>query len=527
MNVCVRIATLATFAVLASPMVCLHAQSAPAPKVELFLGYTHFGAFSSPTTGTAGNRMVGLNGGSVSLAFNLNRYVGIVGDFGGYDDSQLQLTGSGANQPRTVSSNGTAFTYMGGPRISWRNTSRFTPFAQVLVGGVHGGPVTIANCSGAVCVALPSQNALALTAGGGLDIRLTRHVTLRPVQAEYMMTRFANVTAGVSGGSSATQNDLRLSTGLVLSFGGKGRTMLPIQLACGVTPSTGFAGNSFVTTVTATNLNVKRQPAYSYTTTGGVITSNGASATIDTTGLAPGSYVVTANVAQGDRVTNRASCTASYTIQAMQPPTVSCVASPDSVKSGDTSTITAQAVSPQNRALVYSYVATAGTIGGTETSTTLSTAGVEPGQITVSCNVVDDLGKTATANVAVTVVAPPVAVAPQTRELCALSFERDRKRPVRVDNEAKGCLDAVALQMQRESDARLVIVADSSADEKPEAATERGLNVRQYLVKDKGLDAARIEVRTGPADGRSTTNVFVPTGATYPTGDTVVVKSER
>ena len=112
------------------------------PKVELSLDYTHFGVGVGNTEGTRGNRMVGLDGGSASLAFNFNRYVGLVADVGGYDDTKLELVGSGANQPRVVNASGTAFTYLFGPRFSYRNESRFTPFIQVLGGGVHASPVT-------------------------------------------------------------------------------------------------------------------------------------------------------------------------------------------------------------------------------------------------------------------------------------------------------------------------------------------------------------------------------------------------
>src|ERR1700677_842290 len=80
------------------------------PKVELFLGYSRFGVGFNSTTGTIGNRMVGLNGGSASLAFNFNRHVALVADFGGYDDSQVTLTATGINQPLTVTATGTAST---------------------------------------------------------------------------------------------------------------------------------------------------------------------------------------------------------------------------------------------------------------------------------------------------------------------------------------------------------------------------------------------------------------------------------
>jgi hypothetical protein len=104
--------------------------------------------------------------------------------------------------------------------------------------------------------------------------------------------------------------------------------------------------------------------------------------------------------------------------------------------------------------------------------------------------------------------------------LCSISFERDKKRPVRVDNEAKGCLDEVALTLNRESSAKLIIVGKHSADEAPDAAAQRDLNVAQYLTQEKGIDPSRIELRTGGDLTRSLDNILVPPGATFTPGDT-------
>jgi hypothetical protein len=493
------------------------------PKVEVFLGYSRFGTASNNTV--TGNRMVGLNGGSASVAFNFNRYLGIVGDFAGYDDSQVQLTGTGVNQPLVVNSSGTAYTYLFGPRLSFRNVSRFTPFAQVLAGGVHASAVTVNNCAGAGCTVLPVQTSFAFTGAGGLDIRLTHHISIRAVQAEYMLTRFQGVANDVATGSGASQNDLRLSSGLLFGFGG-GRSITPVQLACSVQPDSVFSGDPLTANATAMNLNRKRKAVYSWTTSGGVVSGTDATAAISTVGLAPGSYTVSGHVSDGGHVDEQAGCTAGFTVRSFEPPTIACSASPTSVTAGESTTITAQATSPQNRALSYSYTATAGSINGTTSVASLSTAGSSPGTVTVTCNVVDDLGKTATATTEVSVNAPPapaMVAAPQPSSLCAISFERDRKRPVRVDNEAKACLDDIALQFERESSAKLVIVGNYSDGETPKMGAERALNERNYLTEDKGIDASRIEPRMGTATGRTATNTFVPAGATYNPGDTTAI----
>ena len=489
------------------------------PRAELFLGYSYIRGV--PTL-SPGNRMDFLNGGSASIAFNLNRYLGLVGDFGGFDASELQLTGAGANPARVSNASGTAFTYMAGPRLSFRKYDRITPFAQVLFGGIHVSEVTLSGCAGALCTPLPTENSFALTAGGGIDLRVHRHIDLRLVQAEYLMTNFANLNTGVRG----TQNDIRLSSGLVLGFGGI-PTLPPVTYSCSIVPASGYPGDPITVTGSAMNLNPKKTPAYTWTSTGGTISGTSSTVNIATTTAALGTYTVTGHVTEGPKPGQSADCTAQFTINAFQPPTISCSANPSSVNPGDTSTITASAMSPQNRPLTYSYSATAGAVSGSSSSATLSTAGASPGPIAVTCNVVDDKGNTASSTTSVSVIAPlppPQPPAPMASSLCTVSFERDAKRPTRVDNEAKACLDDIALTLQRSSDARLALVGNAESKESttkgkrkmPNYAAERAVNTKDYLVTEKGIDPSRVMVYTGTDDARTVTTTLVPAGATNP-----------
>ena len=126
--------------------------------------------------------------------------------------------------------------------------------------------------------------------------------------------------------------------------------------------------------------------------------------------------------------------------------------------------------------------------------------------------------------------------APTASSLCSVSFERDSKRPSRVDNEAKACLDDVALALQRSSDAKLVLVGNSNAKEqaadaksakmkhpKPGYAMSRAVNTKNYLVTDKGIDASRIMVYTGTDDAQTVTTSLVPAGATNPAASNTAV----
>ena len=51
-----------------------------------------------------------------------------------------------------------------------------------------------------------------MTAGGGIDFKVSKQVSVRPVQAEYFMTRLPN-------GLSNRENNLRIGGGIVLLLG--------------------------------------------------------------------------------------------------------------------------------------------------------------------------------------------------------------------------------------------------------------------------------------------------------------------
>ena len=199
---------------------------------------------------------------------------------------------------------------------------------------------------------------------------------------------------------------------------------------------------------------------------------------------------------------------------------------PSTIKPGDSATVTAQGVSPQNRPLTYSFTTSAGQVSGTGNTATLTTTGAPAGAITITGNVADDKGHTASCTATVNVEAPPPPPVPKTQTLCSINFDRDTKRPARVDNEAKACLDDVALNLQRSADATAVLVGDKAAatptpknkkaaKAAADLAAQRAVNTKAYLVTEKGIDASRISVRTGTADANQVQNYLVPAGATF------------
>jgi len=491
------------------------------PKFELFVGYSYLRAVP---TYADGNRLVWLNGGSTSLAYNFNRHLGLVADFGAYTNSEVRFTGAYTGTVDVDNSNTAVLSYLFGPRLSFRNHKQLTPFVQALFGGVHANQVALKNCT-TNCIVLPKDDSFAMTAGGGLDFRIHRHFALRLIQAEYLMTRFTSYTTGVTG----TQNDMRLSSGIVFRFGGRHGPEIPplppLSYSCSVRPSSVFAGEPIAVSGTALNLDPARTAVYTWSADGGTVSGTSESANIDTKAAVPGTYTLKGHVSQGDKAADNADCTAPYAVKAPEPPTVGCSASPSTVISGDPSIITALGVSPQNRPLTYSYSATSGSINGSAPTANLATVGLPAGPITVTCTVVDDINQAASGTTLVTVAIPVAAPKPVTGDLCSIHFDRDARRPVRVNNEGKACLDEIALNMQRNSDAKLAIIGNAAGTEKDgkKLATQRAVNTKAYLVGEKGIDSSRVAVYVGSQDAKIASTTLIPAGATLDTtGDTPV-----
>ncbi|MGD0425340.1 MAG: outer membrane beta-barrel protein [Candidatus Acidiferrales bacterium] len=130
------------------------------------------------------------SGGGGQLEYNANNWLGIVGNLDGYYVSKNSTALAGA------------FSYLSGPRFNWRR-GRIAPYAQLLLGGLaatsgigHSG----------------TTNAFAMAAGGGMDFKLSKLISIRPIQAEYYLTKFPD-------GLNNRQNNFRLSSGVVFRFG--------------------------------------------------------------------------------------------------------------------------------------------------------------------------------------------------------------------------------------------------------------------------------------------------------------------
>jgi hypothetical protein len=191
---------------------------------------------------------------------------------------------------------------------------------------------------------------------------------------------------GFSNNSAAEKN-------LVNSF-------LPV-VTCSANPTSVVSGGS--SKISATAVSPLGLPlSYSYDATGGSLTNQGNSATLDTQG-ASGNITVTCKAVDTKGNTGSFTTTVGVVPPVSGPPTIGCSANPAAVTLGGSATITAVANSPEGATLSYSWKASSGTILGNGNVATLNTTGAAAGKITVTCTVMDTQGLSASATTVVTV----------------------------------------------------------------------------------------------------------------------------
>ena len=327
------------------------------PKFEVPVGFSFVNVHPNLAPITSFN----VFGGGGQFDVNFGNYFGIKADLMGYTQGTGLRDQLRNKLGYTGSAGGNIFIYTFGPQIK-KHTGKIQPFGEVLVGAYHTNAyATILNAeTGGTATGSGNNNGFAMNAGGGIDYKINKNISLRPVEVDYLLTHFnANHVS-----YSANQNNFRYFAGIDITWGGK--PPIPPSASCSVTPTEIMAGDPVTASMTTQNFNPKHTITYSWTSTGGTASGTTESAQVKTDGLAPGSYSVTGVATDSkEKKNNGASCNASFTVKQPRPPVASCSADPNTVQPGGSSTISVTASSLDGRPLTYAYTASAGTVTGT------------------------------------------------------------------------------------------------------------------------------------------------------------------
>src|SRR5467141_4301934 len=434
------------------------------------------------------------HGAAGSFTYNASKWLGLTAEVGEHRFKRNIFPLIGNN---TLASDSLT-TYLFGPRLNFRKFDHFVPFGEFLVGGSHGGN----QLTGA-----QGQNAFAISAGGGLDVVLTKNLAWRFAQLDYLMTTHSGPALGASG----RQNNFRAATGLVLRFGIPNPPPPPNHppvAACSVSPSSVYAGSGDSVAVHVNASDPDNDPlTYVYSATGGAVEGTGPEARWNSSGVGVGSYTVTVKVDDGKGGT--ASCAADIKVEEKpnHPPTATLSIERSPILPAEHTGVTCNGSDPDNDPLTYSYTSTGGKIVGSGSNVQFDATGLPPGSYSVKCTVNDGRGGIADASGNVEVKEPP-----QIKQLEAKLALHSIYFPTAQPTVAKptgglmasqaATLDELAANYKQyltfKPDARLILEGHADVrgakDYNVKLSERRVERTKSYLV-EKGVPADRLETK--------------------------------
>ena len=188
-------------------------------RFEVFGEYSYL-RFSPTVTGLQTRTF---NGGGAGASINFLKLFAIKGEFMGYGSTSWTkivpvpiVTSSGTIPAGTYTAQGNMFTYLVGPVVRIP-IPKVKPFAEVLFGGSNtDGYTNLANqidANGGTISRSPTQHPFTMAVGGGIDISVSRRISLRPAEVDYVLTRYTNPLT-----STNNQSNFRYVGGIVLKF---------------------------------------------------------------------------------------------------------------------------------------------------------------------------------------------------------------------------------------------------------------------------------------------------------------------
>jgi hypothetical protein len=464
----VSVLLLSAIAVCAPSSVCAQ-ESALALDEEtqkpIKIGAEVFGGYSGyrPGGSIEGVRVADFKAGwDGQFTLTLDRWAGVVADVSGH-----------------YAASSSAYNLTFGPRVQLP-LGHFKPFAEALTGGQHLSPK-----------GFPSGNKAAYIFGGGLDVKVNSAFSIRPFELSYVSTRYSVLPTSLQPKYSFS--GFMAQAGLVYNL--RLSSSKGVLASCTAEPSAVDAGGKVKIGVTPKGFPPKRRLSYSYATTGGIVSGSSAgksittlidASSIDTTGVWPGSYTVTAKVVDDGKGRHQqtASCRVQFSVNAKQ--------TPQPVADEQPQPVVVEQLPP--------------------------VAAGQPGDAWAATDKAQTPLKVST---------------PQPSKFGTIEFKHDSRRPTRVDNEAKGELDRYADALAMMPDVTGVVVARAEAKDCKEnknvlnVASQRAANIKEYVAKEKGIDPGRIETRAGSGDGRITELWILPAAGTFAAEGTQAVDGNK
>jgi outer membrane protein OmpA-like peptidoglycan-associated protein len=293
-----------------------------------------------------------------------------------------------------------------------------------------------------------------------------------------------------------------------------------LTASCSVDRPSVMEGSNDLAQATATATDSYGHPlTYNWTATGGKISGSGPYARWESSGAAPGTYALVAHVDDGAGKTS--DCSSSITVQPKPAPSIpvmSCSVDRATVVAGERPQITANVNDQTGTALTYKWQSNGGQIIGTGPTVQLDTSGLAPGTYAVTGRVENGAGGAADCSTGVTLQSPPPP--PQAAKIGECPFALNSAV---VNNVCKRVLDDVAVRLQTDPKAKAALVGFADPKERgaTKLAAERAENAKRYLGAKKGIDPARIEIRSAAGTaGEGKVNrrldvVWIPDDATY------------
>ena len=173
----------------------------------------------------------GSHGFNASGTGNVHRYFGLKGDFSYHSSSETFTDGTDILRVKVSTSQ-----FLGGMQVKDNRVegSRWRPFAHVLAGVAHqtisavgtvgggggGGGGRVPRLFGTGGGSEPinesiSEDSFAMAIGGGLDVNVSRHVSIRVIQVDYNPIFFGDQVIADETIRGRTQNNFRIGVGLV------------------------------------------------------------------------------------------------------------------------------------------------------------------------------------------------------------------------------------------------------------------------------------------------------------------------